>query len=150
MLYYTGGPCQCRSMSSQFLEPKPELRLILKRAPDDRPLVNREYQKELADFYKSLRAAGIQCSSQPFAFDAADGGGGLSGEFTLMASAIASFVTGGAGVLGAWLHARYGRKVRLKIGEIEAEAQTVAEVEKLLKHAEEFQQRNQAKVIHEP
>ena len=33
---------------------------------------------------------------------------------------------------------------------IEAEAQTVEEVEKLLNRAEEIQQRNQPKVIHEP
>lgn len=45
--------------------------------------------------------------------------------------------------IGAWLHARYGRKVRLKIGEIEAEAQTVEEVETLLARAQEIQQRNQ-------
>jgi len=40
-------------------------------------------------------------------------------------------------------NARYGRKVRLKIGEIEAEAQTREEVEKLLARAQEIQQRNQ-------
>ena len=34
-----------------------------------------------------------------------------------------------AGILGAWLHARYGRRVRLKIGDIEAGAQTTEEVE---------------------
>lgn len=57
------------------------------------------------------------------------------------------------GVVGAWLHARFSRKVRLKIGrcgEIETEAQTVAGVKSLLKEAEGFQQRNQRKVIHEP
>ena len=55
-----------------------------------------------------------------------------------------------AGILGAWLHARYGRKVRLKIGDIEAEAQTAEEVEKLLDKAHEIQQRSQPTVIHEP
>jgi hypothetical protein len=54
------------------------------------------------------------------------------------------------GVAGAWFHARYGRKVRLKVGELEAEAQTIEEVEKLLERAQEIQQRNQPKVIHEP
>jgi hypothetical protein len=42
------------------------------------------------------------------------------------------------GLIGAWLQAKYRRKVRLKIGEIEAEAQTVEEVEKLFRRAEEF------------
>ncbi len=52
--------------------------------------------------------------------------------------------------LGAWLHARYGRKVRLKIGEIEAEAQTPEEVEKLILQAVEIQKRNAPKVIQDP
>lgn len=52
--------------------------------------------------------------------------------------------------LGAWLHARYGRKVRLKIGEIEVEAQTREEVEKLLAKALEIQRNNEPKKLHEP
>ncbi len=52
--------------------------------------------------------------------------------------------------LGAWLHARYGRKVRVKIGEIEVEAQTLDEVQKLIAQAEEIQQRNAPKIIQEP
>jgi hypothetical protein len=43
-------------------------------------------------------------------------------------------------VLGAWLHARYGRKVRIRVGEMEAEGQTVQEVGALLAKAEEIQQ----------
>lgn len=50
-------------------------------------------------------------------------------------------------VIGAWLHARFGRKVRLKIGDIEAESQTVDEVKKLIAYAMETQQVNQPKVI---
>jgi hypothetical protein len=42
--------------------------------------------------------------------------------------------------LTAWLGSRNGRKVRVKIGGIEAEAQTRAEVEKLIVHALEIQQ----------
>jgi hypothetical protein len=54
--------------------------------------------------------------------------------------------------LGAWLGSRNGRKVRIKIGDIEAEAQTREDVEALLARAQEIQQqiaqRNQApKVI---
>jgi hypothetical protein len=55
-----------------------------------------------------------------------------------------------AAAAGAWLHARYGRKVRLKVGDIEAEAQTEKQVQRLLEQAEEFQNRNKSKVIHEP
>jgi hypothetical protein len=65
-------------------------------------------------------------------------------------SVLASIVVPIAGFVGALLHARYGRKVRLKIGDIEAEAQTEEQIGKLLKQAEEFQKRNESKImIHE-
>jgi hypothetical protein len=51
-------------------------------------------------------------------------------------------------VLGC-MRATAGR-FALKIGDIEAEAQTAEEVEKLLDKAHEIQQRSQPKVIHEP
>jgi hypothetical protein len=53
-------------------------------------------------------------------------------------------------VVGAWLHARYGRKVRLKIGDVEAEAQTVEQVEELLSRAEEFQEQTRRAIVREP
>ena len=49
---------------------------------------------------------------------------------------------------GAWLHAGYGRKVRLKLGDIEAEGQTIDDVNALLRRAVEVQQANQPKLIH--
>ena len=49
--------------------------------------------------------------------------------------------------LGAWLHARYGRKVRIKVGDIEAEAQTPEELEKLLDKVQEIRERNEPKRI---
>ena len=45
--------------------------------------------------------------------------------------------------LETWLKAKYGRKVRLKVGELEAEAQTIEEVERLLARAQKIQQQNQ-------
>jgi hypothetical protein len=54
-----------------------------------------------------------------------------------------------AAAVGAWLHARYGRKVRLRVGDIEVEAQSERQVRRLLEQAEGFQKR-QSKVIHEP
>ena len=52
--------------------------------------------------------------------------------------------------IGVWLHTYYGRKVRLKIGEVEAEGRSVEEIAKLLSMAEQFQQRNQPQAIYEP
>ncbi len=47
-------------------------------------------------------------------------------------------------VIGAWLQAKYGRKVRLKVGETEAEAQTVEEAGTLLKLAQQQQMKSKA------
>jgi hypothetical protein len=41
-------------------------------------------------------------------------------------------------LIGAWLQARHGRKVRLKVGDVEAEAATVQEVEQLLERAKAY------------
>jgi hypothetical protein len=43
---------------------------------------------------------------------------------------------------GVWIHARSGRKVRLTIGDVEAEARTPEEVESLLRIAKQFQADN--------
>jgi hypothetical protein len=47
--------------------------------------------------------------------------------------------------LGAWLKGRYGRKARVKIGDVEAEAQTIKEVGALLAKIQEFQNLQEAK-----
>lgn len=73
----------------------------------------------------------------------------LSGEFLLrVLQTLGS--AGLGGIIGGWLRAKHGRRVWLKVGDIEAAAQTVEELERLLKLAEEIQQRNQPKVIREP
>src|ERR1017187_3756179 len=120
-----------------FIEPEPELRLILVPAPDDPPPSSVEYRRELADFAAALRAQGIEVPLRGRAFDAAGGGGGLPEEFLLivplLAPALASFITGAARVTAAWLHAKNGRNARLKVSltEIEAEDSTREGVEKL-------------------
>jgi len=79
-------------------------------------------------------------------------GGGLATTslFTSLLTAAAALGPALGAVLGAWLHAHYGRKVRLKIGEIEAEAQTPEEVQKLIDQAVGIQKRNAPKIIQDP
>ena len=96
-----------------------------------------EYQEALANFVDSLKADGIKISPRYYVRDAIDGGGGLSGEFTLIVTALT--VAGSA--LGAWFTSRYGKKVKLKIGDVEAEAPTVEEVERLLRQVPKLQRR---------
>ena len=95
---------------------------------------SREYQKELADFAQSLRAQGIQSAARAFALDACGAVGGLSGEFTLIATTI---IKGAAAVAVAWFHARGGRKVRVKYGDMEVEATTLDELKTALHLVEE-------------
>jgi hypothetical protein len=63
---------------------------------------------------------------------------------------ISAFVAVGI-LVGAWFHARYARKVRVKVGPdgIEVEGQTVKQVETLLPGAEALHQRSQGKLGHE-
>ena len=60
----------------------------------------------------------------------------FSGHFSISVAEIAPVVT----ALPAWLAARNGRKVRLKIGKVEVEARSAEEVEKLLLRVKEFQE----------
>lgn len=135
-----------------FVEPPPELRLILVPAPDDLPSSSVEYQKELAGFSRALRAQGIETSLSCRAFDAVGGGGGLTGEFALIVTSAASFITGAATVAAAWLHARNDRKVRLKVSssELDAEAQTLEGLETVIVRGLEIQRSMKPKVISEP
>ena len=130
-------------MDTAIIEPEPELRLRLIPAADDSPLSSQEYQRELADFAKSLRAQGIRSSARAFSFDAEGAVGGLSGEFTLIVTAIAPIVTGVAGAAGAWLHAKYGRKMRVKFRDVEIEAPTLDELQKALHLVEESLRRTE-------
>jgi len=104
-------------------------------------------QSEFAGFEQDMRSRNLEIIAEREGIGYL-GHGYLSGKFIVKLVAIVGPVLGTG--IGAWLHARSGRKVRLKIGDIEAEARTVEEVEKLLDRAKDIQQRNEPKMIHEP
>jgi hypothetical protein len=60
------------------------------------------------------------------------------GEFIVALSPVPAPVFGT--VLGAWLQARYGRRIRVKFNDIEIEAQTPGQVESLLSQLEALRQ----------
>ena len=66
--------------------------------------------------------------------------------FQLAAQAIGPVV---GTVVGAWLGARSGRKVRLQVGDIEAEAHTAEELDALLVRAQQIKQASEPKLINE-
>jgi hypothetical protein len=125
-----------------------KLKLTLIPGPDDPPLKTPEYQVGLRQFKQSLNSQGVEVTAVEIHEFSDLGFAGAAGEYSIRLAATVGPAL--ATAVGVWLHARYGRKVRVKIGEIEAEAQTVEDVEKLLDRAQEMQQRNQPKAIHEP
>jgi hypothetical protein len=134
--------------------PVAELTITLLPALDDAPPRSDSYQSELRRFGDSLTAQGFEVG---VSIELRESGvpdtlaliiPPYLGDFIIKFSATVGPALGT--LMGAWLHARYGRKIRLKIGDIEAEAQSEEQVEKLLRQAEQFQQRNQRKIIEKP
>jgi hypothetical protein len=127
------------------------IHIFLIAAPDDAPINSSEYQEQLHAFLSSLKSHGLHPGIRIQTMDAAWEPGPLGfqtaklvGEFGV------PIVKGLAGVLtaaiGVWLHAKYGRKVRLEVkkdGGIKAEAQTVEEVKTLVKLAEKHAAKKQ-------
>jgi hypothetical protein len=127
-----------------------EFSIELARTADDPPENDSVFQEELSHFSASLRAAGVPYSQTAIAFDSVDAHGYPLPEFIVAIKVLGPPVIAAlATAAGAWVQARYGRKVRLKIGEVEAEARTVAEVKELLKSAAKFQDRDHDRGGHE-
>jgi len=107
-----------------------ELSVILVPSPDDPPKPSKEYQAELSAFAQSMRSQGIDFSSRAVMMESASGGGFTLGEFLVVVKTISPVLTA---LVGAWLHAKFGRKVKLKYKDIQVEAATVEDVERLIK-----------------
>jgi hypothetical protein len=120
-----------------------DVRIMLQRTSDD-PTVNApEFQKQLRDVSKSLHSANVKYTVRGMTFDSVDALGFQLPEFvvTLAPGAIGAV----AGICGAWVQTRYGRKVRLKIGDVEAEGRSVDEIASLLQRAVDFRKSDSTK-----
>lgn len=113
--------------------------LTLSQAPDDAQVNDPKFQEELRAFSKSLHTAGVSFTQRGMAFDSIDVAGYPLPEFLVVLGppSIAALAT----VAGIWVKAHVGRKVRLKFGDIMAEARTPEEIGELLKRAAEFKDR---------
>jgi hypothetical protein len=98
-------------------------------APDEDPL------EALDQFYEEVGPA--------FRAAAPEARWGVTGHLVEWQALINAAVPALCTALGVWLGSRNGRKVRIKVGDTEVEAQTPEEVEKLLAHAQQIQQENQ-------
>jgi hypothetical protein len=129
----------------------PELDLTFIPASDDPPLKSPAYQAELQRFEQSLNSHGLEVS---YTMEVRES---WTSE-PILAPYLGSFTIKLVGTIGppliagiaGWLHGRSGRKVRIKVGELEVEAPTMKEVEELLALALEIQRGSKPNVIHEP
>lgn len=115
-----------------------EVVLCLDRAPDDPSLRDEAFQNDLMNFAVDLRESGVKSSQLILTMDSVDGGGFPLPEFAIE---LLKMGTAPLAVLcGVWIQAKLGRKVRLKIGDIEAEGRSPEEIRELLDRAKAFQE----------
>ncbi len=119
------------AIEKQRRKERGEIEIILEQAADEPPISDKETQQQLSQFGIGLRTENLHFSQRALALDAVDAHGYPLAEFVLKDLGVPA-VTAVATLAGVWINARLGRKVRVKAGEIEAEASTVEEAERLL------------------
>lgn len=120
--------------------PEETVTLVLLPSEADPPLRSRQYQGELQAFMDSLEAQGLEVSSMGEVQESAESGFVLLGEFLVKngATVLVGLATPLGTLLGVWLQAKYGRKVRFKDGDFEAEAATVEQLEQVVQLAQRY------------
>jgi hypothetical protein len=106
------------------------MRLTLVRAPNDEASFSPGYQMELRQFYSLARAEGDKIRAVIFTTDRADGGDGFLGEFIVPCTTVAGPTLIAA--TNVWLQGRADRRLRLKMGDTEVEANSPGELYGLL------------------
>lgn len=115
---------------------EPKLVLSVARAPSDADESSDAFQRELRQLEQGLRGAGVQIAPRALVRKSAGGGALLTGDFLVAAQTLgpAAFT-----FLGVWIQSRLGRKARIKMGDVEVEATTSKEAERLLERVRALQ-----------
>lgn len=92
----------------------------LVRAPSDPALYSPEYQADFRSVLEELGKAGLKADASFMTMDSPGAGGGYTGEIIIPLLQFGSPFIGG--IIGAWLQGKYGRKIRVKVGDVEVEA----------------------------
>lgn len=117
----------------------------LVRAPDDPGEGTAEFQEELRHFEQSLNNAGISYSQMWMAQDSVEAQCFPLPEYVMVIMHLGPpVILGLAHCAATWVTARNGRKVRLRVGNVEAEGSEVAEIKALFETAATFQDRKEA------
>jgi len=113
-----------------------KVRFYLERASGEAPAFSKEGQLAIRPVISALKENKIEADAPFMTLDSVDAVGGYTGEIAVLVQAISPLLTG---ILGAWLQSKAGRKVRLKVGDIEVEARTIEEADQLLQRAQALQ-----------
>lgn len=102
------------------------------------PVFSHPFQAEFRSIKASFSENDIQAETPFMALDSADAVSGYTGEFLISFAQLVAPVVGV--IVGAWLQSKAGRKIKIKIGDVEIEAPTKdaltkAELEKMLQRA---------------
>lgn len=119
---------------------EPDLQLMFIPAADDPDYREPSYQHDLHRIEQALKAQGFEVQTRVDLQKSDIGGSWLTGEFFVHLSAL---VTPLGAFFGCWITAKFGRKIRFKVGDIEIEAATVKQVEQLLERAKEIKAKNE-------
>jgi hypothetical protein len=107
-------------------------------ASDDPWIASRAAQAEFSQLRAFLRARGVPTSTAMYYRDGDPNAGGFAGEYVMpLACAIEPTMET---FLVVWLHARSGRKARLRVGDAEVEARSVEEAQTFLSHVLQLRQ----------
>ncbi len=110
-------------------------RLILERSDEDAELFSEEYQKELSNFASQADISSQRRQTN----DSFSGGSWALGEFLF--SNVGSLIEALAILGAAWIQRRSGRKLRIKVGEVEIEANNKKEIEQMISHIRDLQEK---------
>ena len=136
-------------MSSSFA-----IELALNPSPTDYRIFGEERPESMVGVLTAFEQDGISilessCSED----DVPEPGVCYSSNIGPLANEVVAFATalGPASIaaLGGWLAGRNGRKVKIKVGEIEAEANSVKQLDEVLKRVGAMKYYNEPKRIHE-
>lgn len=111
--------------------------LILVPAPGEPDPSDSALASDITQFEEALGRAGSRRTTECFSGNA-PAFLAWTGDYLVTVTPVA--IPALTGAVGFWLQARLGRKVSLRIGEIEAQASTVEEVERLLAAAKVFRE----------
>jgi hypothetical protein len=110
-----------------------DLHLTLVPSSNDGALFSRKCQQETTRFYVEARADGSLISYAAFVLDTVGRQAGFTGEFTVpLAGLVGPALIAAA---SAWLAGRVGRKVSLRIRDIDVEAKNPKEFDRLFRRA---------------